>query len=260
MTLSERSENVAWELNELLAADRRARAFNEATVDGRESLERTGFKTMHWEQIGNEALERAILAERAAEEALANRTDTTEVATDETAEAPEPVNVEAELQARYEEGIEEGKRLTEAHQQTQRERHDELVEALAKHFATLPAVWPIVTDLALDIANTVCLRSLMFDPDVFQNYVMRALEHAELPDDLPVEIRLSEGTMPLVDADALAAKFPEHTMSVVLDSALTDGDISIVYDQVTVDRLLECEFDQLRDQLLAQFPDRNRPF
>ena len=88
---------------------------------------------------------------------------------------------------------------------------------------------------------------------------MRALENAELPNDLPVEIRLSEATASLVDQDTLAAKFPEQHFAIVVDTALVDGDITVAYDQITVDRLLDREFEQLREQLIAQFPNQKGP-
>jgi len=258
MTLSKHDGNVAWELNELLAADRRARAFSESTVEGREGGG-PGFETMHWEQIGAETLEEARLAEQAAQASLSENTDSETAGEEEAVETPAPFDLEAELQARYEEGIEEGKRLSEASQQSQQAMQERLIEALAQHFAALPAVWPIITDLALDIANTVCLQSLKQDPDLFKAYVLLALASAELPRDLPIEVRLSEGTASLVDQDMLTAKFPEQAFTIVTDAALADGDISVAYDQVTVDRLLEREFEQLREQLIAQFPDQNRP-
>jgi len=258
MTLSKHDGNVAWELNELLAADRRARAFSESTVEGREGGG-PGFETMHWEQIGAETLEEARLAEQAAQASLSENTDSETAGEEEAVETPAPFDLEAELQARYEEGIEEGKRLSEASQQSQQAMQERLIEALAQHFAALPAVWPIITDLALDIANTVCLQSLKQDPDLFKGYVLHALESAELPRDMPIEVRLSEGTAPLIDQDALASQFPDQAITIVADAKLADGDISIAYDQVTVDRLLEREFEQLREQLIAQFPDQNRP-
>ena len=258
MTLSKHDGNVAWELNELLAADRRARAFSESTVEGREGGG-PGFETMHWEQIGAETLEEARLAEQAAQASLSENTDSETAGEEEAVETPAPFDLEAELQARYEEGIEEGKRLSEASQQSEQAMQERLIEALAQHFAALPAVWPIITDLALDIANTVCLQSLKQDPDLFKAYVLLALESAELPRDLPIEVRLSEGTASLVDQDMLTAKFPEQAFTIATDAALADGDISVAYDQVTVDRLLEREFEQLREQLIAQFPDQNRP-
>jgi flagellar biosynthesis/type III secretory pathway protein FliH len=48
----------------------------------------------------------------------------------------------------------------------------------------------------------------------------------------------------------------DHPVSLQADEKLSDGDITIQYDQVTIDRLLEREFAQLREQLVAQFPDQ----
>ena len=259
MILSKQDGNVAWELNELLAADRRARAFNEATIQGLDSGVTSGFETMHWEQIGRETLEKSMAAEQEAQSALAENPASSEVDDEEVADTPAPFDFEAELQIRYEEGIEEGKRIATEGQQSAQETGDRFMEALANRFAELPALWPIITDLALDIANTVCLRSLSIEPAVFKDYVLRALESADLPKDLPIEIRLSKGTASMVDQEVLSTRFPDRPISISVSEELEDGDISIAYDQITVDRLLEREFEQLREQLIAQFPNKNRP-
>jgi hypothetical protein len=47
----------------------------------------------------------------------------------------------------------------------------------------------------------------------------------------------------------------DRPVSLTVDPDLKDGDISVQYDHLVIDRLLECEFDQLREQLVAQFPD-----
>ena len=44
MTLSKASDTVVWELNELLAADRRAKAFSEASVAGELADRPLGFE------------------------------------------------------------------------------------------------------------------------------------------------------------------------------------------------------------------------
>ena len=48
----------------------------------------------------------------------------------------------------------------------------------------------------------------------------------------------------------------DQPVSLGVDPELSDGDISIHYDQVVIDRVLEREFAQLREQLVAQFPDQ----
>ena len=60
----------------------------------------------------------------------------------------------------------------------------------------------------------------------------------------------------LVPLGELEALLVEQPVSLGVDPELADGDISIHYDQVVIDRVLEREFAQLREQLVAQFPDQ----
>ena len=55
MTLSKASDTVVWELNELLAADRRARAFSEASVAGELADRPLGFEASRWQKLGDES-------------------------------------------------------------------------------------------------------------------------------------------------------------------------------------------------------------
>ena len=50
--MSKASDTVVWELNELLAADRRARAFSEASVAGEYAECSEGFEEAHWQTVG----------------------------------------------------------------------------------------------------------------------------------------------------------------------------------------------------------------
>jgi len=55
MTLSKANDTVVWELNELLAADRRARAFSEASIAGEVSGRSLGFEATRWQKLGDES-------------------------------------------------------------------------------------------------------------------------------------------------------------------------------------------------------------
>ena len=122
--------------------------------------------------------------------------------------------------------------------------------------AALPRVWPVVTDLCLDIAKTVCLQSLRLNENIFRQYLSKALEAVEFPQDVPVEIKVSPAMAELVPLGELEALLVDQPVSLGVDPELSDGDISIHYDQVVIDRVLEREFAQLREQLVAQFPDQ----
>lgn len=55
MTLSKANDTVVWELNELLAADRRAKAFSEASIAGDIAERSLGFETSHWQNLNDES-------------------------------------------------------------------------------------------------------------------------------------------------------------------------------------------------------------
>ena len=120
----------------------------------------------------------------------------------------------------------------------------------------LPRVWPVVTDLSLDIAKTACLQSLRIEENAFRQYVMSALQAVEFPESVPVNIKVSPAMAELISLDQLSELLSDHPVSLLVDEELSDGDITIQYDHVTIDRLLEREFAQLREQLVAQFPQQ----
>ena len=55
MTLSNSNDTVVWELSELLAADRRAKAFSKASVAGELAERSLGFETSRWHKLGDDA-------------------------------------------------------------------------------------------------------------------------------------------------------------------------------------------------------------
>ena len=87
MTLSKATDTVVWELNELLAADRRAKAFSEASAAGDLSARPMDFEEAHWQQISteNDTDEEESDLESAEESA----SDTADVAATDEAEATE---------------------------------------------------------------------------------------------------------------------------------------------------------------------------
>jgi len=113
----------------------------------------------------------------------------------------------------------------------------------------------VVTDLSLDIARTVCLQSLNINEQAFRAYLNTALENIEFPEGVPVEIKVSASMAAVLPEEQLSDMLADRPVSVIVDPDLKDGDISVQYDHLVIDRLLECEFDQLREQLVAQFPD-----
>jgi len=73
---------------------------------------------------------------------------------------------------------------------------------------------------------------------------------------VPVEIEVSPAMAELVSLAELETMLVDQPVSLGVDPELSDGDISIHFDQVVIDRLLKREFAQIREQLVAQFPDQ----
>ena len=253
MILSEADKTVVWELNELLAADRRAKAFSEASVGGEYAKRSTGFEEAHWQTIGGDA--DMDEAHTETEEPPAGEIEGDTEVLENDAELEEVVDVDQLLEERYQEGIAEGIRQSNLESQTREALVERFYEVVQSEMAALPRVWPVVTDLSLDIAKTVCLQSLRLNENIFRQYLSKALEAVEFPQDVPVEIEVSPAMADLVSLGELETMLVDQPVSLGVDPELSDGDISIHFDQVVIDRLLEREFAQLREQLVAQFPD-----
>ena len=255
MTLSRPTDTVVWELNELLAADRRAKAFSEASAAGDLSARQAGFTEAHWQQISSEtdAAEEKGDLESAKESALH---DADVAATAEAeAEEEEEIDIDQLLEAKFQEGVAEGIRQSNLESQQREALAERFFEAIQAQMDALPRIWPVVTDLSLDIARTVCLQSLRVDEQVFRAYLNTALENIEFPKGVPVEIKVSASMAAVLPEPQFSEMLADRPVSLIVDPDLKDGDISVQYDHLVIDRLLECEFDQLREQLVAQFPD-----
>lgn len=254
MILSKANETVVWELNELLAADRRAKAFSEASVAGEYAERSEGFEEAHWQTIGGGSDAEEVLM--AAEEPTIGAIEGETEALEDDPEVEEVIDVDQLLESRYQEGIAEGIRQSNLENQQREALAERFCEAVRSEVAALPRVWPVVTDLSLDIAKTVCLQSLRLNENAFGRYLNKALQGAELPENMPVEIKVSPAMAELVSPDELEALLADQPITLVVSPELSDGDITIQYEQVAIDRLLEREFAQLREQLVAQFPDQ----
>jgi len=255
MTLSKATDTVVWELNELLAADRRAKAFSEASAAGDLSARPMGFEEAHWQQISTEtdADEEESDLESAEDAAL----DDADVAATDEAEAveEEEIDIDQLLEAKFQEGVQEGIRQSNLESQQREALAERFFEAIQAKMEALPRIWPVVTDLSLDIARTVCLQSLSINEQAFRAYLNTALGNIEFPEGVPVEIKVSAAMAAVLSEQQLSEMLADRPVSVTVDPDLKDGDISVQYDHLVIDRLLECEFDQLREQLVAQFPD-----
>ena len=257
MILSNAKEKVVWELNELLAADRRAKAFSEASISGEYAERNGGFEEAHWQQLDDVSEPEQELDDTEDEPVPAAAVDENDIdALEDEREAEAEVGIDQLLEARYQEGIAEGIRQSNLESQQREALAERFCAAIGSEMEALPRVWPVVTDLSLDIAKTVCLQALRLDESRFRHYVTNALQAVEFPDSVPVHIKVSPAMAEMISLELLSESLSDHPVSLEADVKLSDGDITIQYDHVTIERLLEREFAQLREQLVAQFPDQ----
>ena len=138
MILSEADKTVVWELNELLAADRRAKAFSEASIGGEYAKRSTGFEEAHWQTIGSDAdMEESPMETE--EPAIGEIEGETEVLEDD-AEVEEVVNVDQLLESRYQEGIAEGIRQSNLESQKREALAEKFYKVVQSEMAALPRV------------------------------------------------------------------------------------------------------------------------
>ncbi len=255
MTLSKADDTVVWELNELLAADRRAKAFSEASAAGDLSARPMGFEEAHWQKISSET--ETTDHESDFESAEEIHLEDAETAAADEAEGGEreEIDIDQLLEAKFQEGVAEGIRQSNLESQQREALAERFLDAIQVQMDALPRIWPVVTDLSLDVAKTVCLQSLRLNEQVFREYINTALENIEFPEGVPVEIKVSSSMAAVLPEQQLSELLVDLPISLTVDPDLKDGDISVQYDHLVVDRLLDCEFDQLREQLVAQFPD-----
>ena len=177
-------------------------------------------------------------------------------ATDEVeAEEEKEIDIDQLLEAKFQEGVAEGIRQSNLESQQREALAERFFEAIQAQMDALPRIWPVVTDLSLDIAKTVCLQSLSVNEQAFRAYLNTVLENIEFPEGVPVEINVSASMAAVLPEERLSEMLAGRLVSLTVDPDLKDGDISVQYDHLVIARLLECEFDQLREQLVAQFPD-----
>ena len=255
--MSKASDTVVWELNELLAADRRAKAFSKASATGDLSERPMGFEEANWQKISSGTETEAAEHESDFESAEEAKLEDGETAAADEAEGEEreEIDIDRLLDAKFQEGVAEGIRQSNLESQQREALAERFFDAIQVQMDALPRVWPVVTDLSLDIAKTVCLQSLRVDEQVFREYLNTALENIEFPEGVPVEIKVSSSMAAVLPEQQLSELLADRPVSLTVDPDLNDGDISVQYDHLVIDRLLDCEFDQLREQLVAQFPD-----
>ena len=259
MILSDQPGNVVWELNELLAADKRAKAFSKIKADGQLLTPPDEFKVQEWVKIdqngslvaADEPLEN--LPQRAGGDGMPDGADA-DADADADAEPEAPVDLERELADRYDIGYADGRASIEAEIHLRDQGLEKFRHALEASFSELPPLWPAVTELSLEIASEICKASMRGSREIYSTYISSAFEATELPRDVPVNVYISEYASNLLPEDFFTALSEVRDLETHVDSSLDEFDLRIEYGYVSIEKYLQQDIDQLREQLTTQFP------
>ena len=257
MILSDQPGNVVWELNELLAADKRAKAFSKVKAKGDSHAAPDEFKVQEWVKIDQH---RSLVAADDEPENSSKLADGDRTPAEAEAEAEAEADVETrfdlerELADRYDKGYTDGRASVEAELQLRDQGLETLRHALETSLNELPPLWPAVTELSLDIANEICKASMHASREIYGAYIRSAFEATELPRDVPVNVYISEYARDLLPEDFFTSLSDVRDLEIHTDPTLDEFDLRVSYGYVSIEKYLQQDIDQLREQLTTQFP------
>lgn len=252
-TLSKSDGKVTWQLSALLEADKRAKEFSRLQALGALKDKTVDFQTEQWVSLDKSDSDGVansgdiIDEECSSQEIEANRQNTVDN------EAPER-DIEQELKKAYEDGYEAGQRFAKQESESNQSNIDVLIQSIDGEIQDLPAIWPVATALALEIATIICKKELETSRDIYIKYVTSVFKSIDLPEDIPIEIYLSDEVQGLFSEQVFDAALDGKLFDVKFDSELEYHDVRVEYDKVTIERYLQQDIDQVREQLVAQFP------
>ena len=255
MILSDQPGNVVWELNELLAADKRAKAFSKVKAKGDSHAAPDEFKVQEWVKIDQH---RSLVA---ADDEPANPSELADsdcipadADADADAEPETRFDLERELADRYDKGYADGRASADAELRLRDQGLETLRHALETSLNELPPLWPAVTELSLDIANEICKASMHASREIYGAYISSAFEATDLPRDVPVNVYISEYARELLPEDFFTSLSEVRDLEIHTDPTLDEFDLRVAYGYVSIEKYLQQDIDQLREQLTTQFP------
>lgn len=251
--MSDQPGNVVWELNELLAADKRAKAFSKVKAKGDSHAAPDEFKVQEWVKIDQH---RSLIAADDEPENSSKLADSDCIPADADADAePETCfDLERELADRYDKGYADGRASADAELRLRDQGLETFRHALETSLNELPPLWPAVTELSLDIANEICKASMHASREIYGAYISSAFEATELPRDVPVNVYISEYARDLLPQDFFTSLSEVRDLEIHTDPTLDEFDLRVAYGYVSIEKYLQQDIDQLREQLTTQFP------
>ena len=253
MILSDQPGNVVWELNELLAADKRAKAFSKVKAKGDSHAASEEFKVQEWVKIDQHLSLGAADDEPENSSKLAD-SDCMPTDVDVDVEPETRFDLERELADRYDKGYADGRASADAELRLRDQGLETFRHALETSLSELPPLWPAVTELSLDIASEICKVSMHGSSEIYSAYISSAFEATELPRDVPVNVYISEYARDLLPEDFFTSLSDIRDLEIHTDPTLDEFDLRVSYGYVSIEKYLQQDIDQLREQLTTQFP------
>ena len=174
MILSESSEKVVWELNELLAAQQRARNFSRATLNGEIDARTDQFVLQSWDVLpdssefdGDANLESEAEVSEGDEYASAEYEGPSEEEELQTAEAL--------VEEAYRRGFEEGHTAGQQEELARAQDFDRTIATILSKLDTLPPLWCQLVDLSLEVAEVTSLGVLANDSNFMRDFINKTM-------------------------------------------------------------------------------------
>ena len=249
MTLSDSSENVVWELNELLAAQQRAKKFSMATLSGEINPPSDQFVPQNWgtdlnDREDSESEAHDVESENCVSDGLA---DDGESGTADASNEAETGTVEPEDM--YAKGFEDGRNAVEEERAKDRDDVKAAMSAIRSQLDTLPPLWREVRELSLHVAEVVSLGVLGSNEQLVIEFINNLVEKSEVPSQDLVRIKVSKGIFDLLCAGDGKLVCDGRELPLEIGAELDGLDVQVDYELGSIERSLTEQISQVRTQL-----------
>ena len=251
MILSESSDKVVWELNELLAAQQRARNFSRATLNGEIDARPNQFVPQAWDVLrgssevdGNGTAEPETEISEQDEHAIAEYED--------SSGEEEPQTAEMLAEEAYKRGFAEGHTAGVQEELARAQDSNRTIDNILLKLDALPPVWSQLVDLSLAVAEVTSLGVLANDSDYMRDFINKILVKSEIDPKELVSIKVSENMYTLLNKGNHQLEHDGHDLPIEIDTSFDDLDIGVEYESALVERRFSEQLSQVREQLLSQ--------
>ena len=253
MILSKSSEKVVWELNELLAAQQRARNFSRATLNGEIDARLNQFVPQSWDDL-SESVE---IDENATSESEAEVSEEDEHGVAEyegTSVEKEVQTAETLVEEAYKRGFEEGHASGVQEELARARDSDRAFATIFSKLDALPPLWTQLVDLSLEVAEVTSLGVLSNDLNYMRDFINKTLVKGEIDPEQLVAIKVSEKIYMMLQEVNNKLEHDGRELPVEIDTSLDDLDIGVEYEFASIERRFSEQLLQVRNQLLSQVP------